>query len=319
MTRSPTRTPTRAPTRAAAAGLIALAVLALAADLVASDLPILLRYRGHTYVLPCITHPNALKDLDNRTLAATMGPDDWALFPPLAQGPTSSDRAGGLARLQAPSSAHPLGTDDTGRDVAARLIHGARLSLLIGLLAAAVAAALGLALGLASAASRPLDLALTRATATMIALPALILLLAARGLGDSPADLVALAAVIGALRAAHVARPVRAEALRIAASDHVLAARALGAPPLRIATHHILPHVLPTALTQATLAFAHAIALEATLSFLGAGIRPPAPSWGELLRQAHLHLTPWLVLAPGLLLAGVIAAAHTLAQHFTKR
>ncbi len=299
---------------AAVAVLGTFAALALAADLIASDLPLLLHHRGHTYVLPCLTRPAALRGVDNRTLAATMGPDDWALFPPIRQGPTSIDRSGDLARLRPPSTTHPLGTDDAGRDVAARLLHGARRSLTLGLLAAAIAASLGVLLGLLATTSRALDAALTRTTTVLIALPALLVLLSARGLGGGASDLLGLALVIGLLRAAQIARPVRAEALRLASSDHLTATRALGASRLRLALRHTLPALLPTALSQAALAFGHAVALEATLSFLGAGTPPPNPSWGELLRQAHLYMSPWLILAPGVALAAVIAAAHRLAQ-----
>lgn len=211
-------------------------------------------------------------------------------------------------RLEAPSAAHPAGTDELGRDTLSRLVWGARLSLAVSVTVVAVSLALGLAIGgLAGYWGGWIDTLLTTfAMNTFLALPGILLAIAfAAFLGAGFTNLV-LALAIGGW--AGYARLVRAQVLAAREREYVEAARALGAGGMRIFLRHILPNILQPILVQAAIGMAGVILSEATLSFLGLGIPAPAPSWGAMLNDARLHLfdTPHLVLFPALAVAGAV-------------
>lgn len=211
-------------------------------------------------------------------------------------------------RLEAPSAAHPAGTDELGRDTLTRLLWGARLSLAVSLTVVTVSLALGLVIGgLAGYWGGWIDTALTTfAMNTFLALPGILLAIAfAAFLGSGFTNLV-LALAIGGW--AGYARLVRAQVLSVRDREYVDAARALGAGGLRIFFVHILPNIIQPVLVQAAIGMAGVILSEATLSFLGLGIPAPAPSWGSMLNDARLHLfdTPHLVLFPAIAVAGSV-------------
>ena len=195
----------------------------------------------------------------------------------------------------------PLGTDALGRDVMAGLMHGARVSLLIGLVSTAVALLIGVPLGgLAGYAGGLVDGLVSRVTDAMLACPFLILAIAlAAFLGPSLTNAMI---AIGITATPIFVRLTRGQVLSVKSEDYVEAARAVGNPRWRIAFRHILPNVLPQLLVQATLTIATAIIAEASLSFLGLGQQPPAPSWGSMLNSAQRFLTqaPWMAVWPGI-------------------
>jgi peptide/nickel transport system permease protein len=244
---------------------------------------------------------------------ALAGP--WLAGDPLAQ----PDPIAGA--LRPPSTAHWLGTDQYSRDVLARLAHGARLSIGIAVVAIAVAGVLGTAFGLLAGGtpgwpgrilSHVIDLAL--------ALPRIVVLLVlVAAVGVLPPML--LGAVLGLTGWPAIARLVRGEALQLRHAGHVMAATALGSPPPRILLREVLPGTLPPALIAATLGLADVLLLEAGLSFLGIGVRPPAPTWGNMILEAQPHIgdAPWLLLAPGMALVVATAAATLLGDALRAR
>ncbi len=212
-------------------------------------------------------------------------------------------------RLEPPSAAAWLGTDALGRDMAARLIHGARISLGVGFLAAAVSLLVGFPLGAAAGYVRGMtDAAITRITEAVLSFPTLLLLLAA--LASAPqwltdlSDVVRIGVVLGITGWVPVARYLRGEVLRLERSEMVLAGRALGCGHFRLLARYILPSALAPVLVTTAFAVGSAIALEAALSFLGLGVRPPVATWGGLLADANEHISRawWLALFPGIAL-----------------
>ena len=201
---------------------------------------------------------------------------------------------------KAPSAAHWFGTDEVGRDLMSRVIWGARASLSAGLVAVLIAVAVGLPLGMvAGYVGGWIDMLIGRLTDAMLAIPFLILAIAlAAFLGPSLSNAMI---AIGVTATPIFVRLARGQVLQARAEDWVEAARAVGNPRTRILVRHVLPNILPPVLVQATLTIASAIIAEASLSFLGLGQQPPAPSWGSMLNTAQRFLTqaPWMALFPG--------------------
>ena len=211
-------------------------------------------------------------------------------------------------RLEGPSAGHPLGLDELGRDVLSRLLHGARVSLLVGLSVVGLAGLLGGAAGaLAGWAGGAVDAALMRLADVVLAFPGILLAIALVGvLGPALGHLVLALVAIGWVG---YARLLRAQVLAWREREFVLAGRALGLPAWRLLLRHLLPNVLPPFLVQVSLGMAGAILAEASLSFLGLGIQPPTPSWGAMINAGRGHLldAPHLTLFPGLaILAAVL-------------
>ena len=219
-------------------------------------------------------------------------------------------------RFAAPMSAdttgtwHLFGTDAFGRDVLARLLLAGRLSLLVGIAGALLSGAVGALLGaLAGWRAGIMDTVITAAADTLQAIPRLVLLLACAALWRPgiPTLLVVLA-LTGWMG---IARLVRTEVLGLARRDFVDAARALGARPRRLLGRHVLPNAIAPAIVATTLGIGNAILLESGLSFLGLGVQPPAPSWGNMIAggREHLVTAPWIALAPGLAVVVTVTAA----------
>ncbi|HEX6645466.1 MAG TPA: ABC transporter permease [Gemmatimonadales bacterium] len=208
---------------------------------------------------------------------------------------------------------HPLGTDRLGRDVWARLVHGARVSLGVGALAILISTALGIGIGTVAGVWRGgIRAALLGATDFALALPRVVLLLLLAALWQPSALLVVL--VLGFTGWMSVARLVYAESRSLMARPFVDGALALGARRTRVLTRHIVPNALTPALVAAALGFGNAIMLEAGLSFLGIGVQPPAASWGSMIASGRDTLVnaPWVAIAPGVALVLVVVATTLL-------
>jgi peptide/nickel transport system permease protein len=231
-----------------------------------------------------------------------------ALFAPFAA-PFDPLRTSWSLVRKAPSAAHWFGTDENGRDILSRVIYGARASLMAGVVAVSLAAVVGIPFGLLAGLSGGwVETVIARIADAMLAVPFLILAIAlAAFLG--PALENAMLAI--AITASPVfVRLARGMALEAKSTDWAEAARALGNPPWRLALLHVLPNIVPPLMVQATLAIAEAIIAEASLSFLGLGQQPPAPSWGSMLNSAQRFLTqaPWMAIYPGLAIFLVVLA-----------
>ncbi|PYE52707.1 ABC transporter permease [Deinococcus yavapaiensis] len=220
--------------------------------------------------------------------------------------PTEIDFASQFAR---PSGAHPLGTDENGRDVLIRLMLGGRVSLTVGFFAVLVSVVFGVLVGGLSGYFRGVtDALLMRFTDGMLAIPGFFI--AMLGLTFFGTGLLPLVLVIGLTSWMGLARLVRSEILRYREELAVEAARALGAGDARILMRHVLPHVAPTVIVNATIGISFAILTESALSFLGLGIQPPAASWGNMLNgaQNYLYNAPWLALYPGAMILLTVVA-----------
>ncbi|NPB09102.1 MAG: ABC transporter permease [Thermodesulfobacteria bacterium] len=203
--------------------------------------------------------------------------------------------------LEPPSLAHPCGTDLLGRDVLSRLIYGARVSLEVGVLAVGISLAIGVVLGaVAGYFGGWVDGLISRLIDIMLCFPTIFLILAV--IAYLEPSIVNIMIVIGLTSWMGVARLVRAEFLSLKEREFVLAERALGAGPARIIFYHILPNALPPILVSATLGVGMAILVESALSFLGLGVQPPTPSWGNMLTEGKetLEIAWWLSVFPGL-------------------
>jgi len=212
-----------------------------------------------------------------------------------------------------PSAAHLLGTDEVGRDVLSRLLWGARASLLAGVVPVTIAVALSVPLGLlAGSVGGWVDGLIMRVNDAMLSIPFLIVAIALAaflgpGLGNA---MIA----IGIAALPTFVRLVRGTVLAIKTEEYVEAAQALGCSGPRVAVRHILPNTLPPLFVQVSITVAAAIIAEASLSFLGLGQQPPAPSWGSMLNAAQRYLSqaPWMALYPGLMIFGIVMALNVL-------
>jgi peptide/nickel transport system permease protein len=215
------------------------------------------------------------------------------------------------SKLQGPSLAHPLGTDDLGQDLLARMLYGGRISLAVGVVAMLIAISVGTAVGAAAGQiGGAIDSALMRVTDLFLSLPQLPIFLlivylfrdpVKKVLGPEAGAFVLIVAVIGALRWMPVARLVRAQFLSLREKEFVESARALGVPQMRQVVRHILPNALGPVIVAGSLDVAAAILLESTLSFLGLGFPPDIPTWGRILFDAkdNLDFAPHWAIFPG--------------------
>ena len=210
-------------------------------------------------------------------------------------------------RLEGPSAHHWFGLDELGRDIFARVLSGARISLLVGLVVVGVSSTLGTLLGsIAGYFGGAVDEIVSRLMDILLAFPGLLLAIAMVAvLGPSLANVILALSLIGWVG---YARLVRGQVLRARELEFVQAARALGAAAPRILARHIIPTALPAVTVQATLGMGGAILAEAALSFLGLGVQPPTPSWGTMLSygRAHMLEAPHLTIFPGLAIAVLV-------------
>jgi len=225
------------------------------------------------------------------------------------------------ARNQGFSWLHPLGTDQLGRDMLARLMAGGRISLAVGLTAMSIALTLGSLIGILSGFFRTLDAPLMRVTELFLALPLLPLLLLmvtlfreplGKALGPAGGIFLLIVSAIGVTSWMQTARIVRGEVLGLKEREFILAARSIGTPPVRMILRHVLPNVLSPIMVAATLGIATAIITESALSFLGLGFPPDFPTWGRLLYDAvdQMQQYPWRVILPGLFISLTVLSVN---------
>jgi peptide/nickel transport system permease protein len=206
-------------------------------------------------------------------------------------------------RMQSPSAAHLMGTDNFGRDVFSRVLHGARLSLEVGVAVMLLTVGVGVLFGLVSGYFPRLDGPVMRVMDAMMAFPAILFGIAIMAvLGPKTVNVVIALSVVYAPRTVRI---VRASVLATKQLDYVEAVRAQAAGHLRILFRHILPNCLSPLVVQATFNFAYAVLAEASLSFVGAGAPPPTPSWGNILSEGRIYMqnAPWITIFPGLAIA----------------
>jgi len=224
------------------------------------------------------------------------------------------------ASLAAPSSSHPLGCDKLGRDQLSRLLVGARVSLGVGLLTVALSVCIGVGIGaLAGYAGGLVDFWLMRIVDMLLAFPGILLAIAlAAVLGPGIANVIVTLSIIGWTG---YARLVRAEVRSLRAREHVHAAIALGASPSRVLVRHVLPLVAAPLTVQAAFGVAGAIVGEASLSFLGLGVRPPMPSWGAMINdgRSYLLVAPHLTVYPGLAIFMTVLALQSVGDSIRNR
>lgn len=232
-----------------------------------------------------------------------------AIGPALAPFDPAAPVALQLAEPMPPGAPFYLGTDDLGRDVLSRLLYGARISLLVGLVAMLVTMTIGTTIGLvAGYFGGAADLVLMRLTDVMLAFPGLLLAVALVAVLRPSVWTIFI--VIGLVSWTGVARVIRSEVLSLRERDFVLGARAMGASHGRILARHVAPNVAPTIIVIAALSTSGTILLDAGLSFLGIGVPPPTPTWGRMIQEAtsYYRVAPWLMLFPG---AAVLYAVLT--------
>jgi peptide/nickel transport system permease protein len=296
--------------RAGALVLACLTMVAVFADLAASSLPLACRWHGTVYVLPAVVHPAPLAGLDVTRMRQDKEAGDWIIGPLVEHGP-GEQGSQGTALLAPLSAGHPMGTDEEGRDVFARVVHGARTALLHGLSASVVLVLIGVSLGaLAGFVGGRTDALVTRAVEALTAIPTLILVLVV--VATVPhATTATLLWTIALTRWTELARLVRAEVLTSLGTDYVTAARALGASAPRVLWRHVMPNAIGPAIVAAAFGVASVILLEAAVDFLGVGAADTMASWGEAMGEARAHPEAWwLIVFPGGALLSALAALN---------
>jgi peptide/nickel transport system permease protein len=287
--------------------IIGVFAIAAAADFIANDKPLVMRYRGEIYFPVLKDYAVQLgfsqwdKSFQNVVFkeftSANFSNDDWAHFPLIPYGPNEVNLGNVLER---PSGQHFFGTDDIGRDVASRIVHGSRVSLFVGLTAVSIYVLIGLVVGVIAGYYGGLpDIIASRLIEIMLTIPTLFLIITV--VAFLPQSIFTVMLVIGLTNWPTVARLIRAEFLKAKSLEYVVAARALGATDLRTIVRHLLPNTLAPVFVAATLGVASAILIESTLSFLGFGAPPSTASWGSILYNARQLLPSawWLSAFPG--------------------
>jgi peptide/nickel transport system permease protein len=293
--------------RLGAAGLMVAALLflvAIFADVLASDLPIACKIHGTVFLFPNVTRPAELAHLDREAIEREA---DWAISALVAHGPSRPEAAPRVLLAPAATRSHPLGTDRAGYDVFARVVHGTRSYLVFALLAVGASIALGALLGgIAGLLGGGTDAVVGRAIETVSAFPPLVFVLGVQAAVPKP-TLATLFLAIAVTRWPEVARLVRAEVMTASTRDYVMAARALGATPLRILRRHITPNVRGPLIVATALGISAVVLTEASLDFLRIGTPAGAASWGETMSQFRDAPGAWWLLAfPGALLVATV-------------
>jgi len=288
-----------------------LALLGIFAELLAAPAPVVFVGPRGVEILPAVLDEDAIAALSDADLAARYA-DGAGVWPLVRHGPTRPTEAGPLAE---PSRAHPLGTDALGRDLAARLVYGARTALGLSLCAVLLGMLLGVALGGLAGTQRGFwNDRLVGLVETVDTFPAIIVVALVRAIEREPSAL-SLVIAVAIVRWAEIARLVRAEVLHASTEDYVLAAKALGATDFRLFHRHILPNAVGPVIVSSVFGISSVVLLEAAISFLPMGAPAQAASWGETLAQAAKHPGELrLLLLPGALLLLTVGASYLLAD-----
>jgi peptide/nickel transport system permease protein len=288
--------------------IVASFIIAGAADFIANDKPLIMKYEGRIY-FPVLKDyavragisrwQPPFQNLSFKEFVQSNSKDvNWVQFPPIRYSPTETDLFNARKR---PSAPHFLGTDDVGRDVASRMIHGSRVSLSVGFVAVSIYVLIGLMLGAAAGYfGGILDMVVSRLIEIMLTIPTFFMVLTVVAFLQQ--SIFNIMIVIGVTNWPTVARLMRGECLRTKSLEYVVAARALGATDFRTIFRHVLPNTLAPIFVAATFGIASAILIESTLSFLGFGVPPSTASWGSMLYDARQLLPSawWLTAFPGL-------------------
>ncbi len=301
---------------------IILILVAVFSPLLANGRPILFRYQGHWY-WPVFSGAEQIgdatwKEMKKKTPFVFQrnagGQGNFAVWPLVPYSPTEYDL---LDNLSAPTRRHWFGTDDSGRDVLSRMIYGAQVSLSVGFVAVGIALVIGIFLGaLAGYFGRWVDTLISWLIEILVTIPTFFLIIAV--IFFRPPSIYNIMVVIGLTGWTGAARFVRAEFLKLRQLDFVMAARALGASSGRIIFLHMLPNALAPVLVSAVFGIADAILTESALSFLGFGVPPPRPSWGDILSQSrnYIEFAWWLTFFPGLAIFLSITAYNLVGDGF---
>ncbi len=289
-----------------------LVLIAVFESFLAGNKPLLLVDEGRYYFPVVVDHPE-FRGVDMRERYLD-DPHSFAVFPPVKYSPTESDF---FSVLSPPGDGHFLGTDDRGRDVLSRMIHGVRISLSIGVVAVGIAIIIGTVLGaMAGYYGGWIDFVISRLIEVMITFPVFFLILTI--LAFTEPSIYNIMIVIGVTGWTGVARLLRGEFLKLRKTSYVEAASALGSSDWRIILKHMLPNALAPLFVSATFGVAGAILVESSLSFLGFGVTPPEPSWGEIISQSqrYVDFAWWLVLFPGLAIFTTVTALNLMGEGF---
>ena len=296
--------------RLALAGLIVVAflfVIAIIAPMLANNKPYIYVSEEKVYFPLFFDYPE-LNDMDLRKDSYS----GFKLFPPIHYSHSEYDLD---YIVLPPSSNHILGTDEQGRDLAARMIHGTRVSIFIGFIAVFIYVFIGIVVGaVAGFYGGKVDMLISRLIEIVMCFPTFFLILTILALWGP--SLLSVMVVIGITGWTGIARIVRGEFMRLREADYVTASKAAGAGDLRIIFRHMLPNALPPVLVSATFGIASTILIESSLSFLGFGVQPPTPSWGDILSQSRdfIDFAWWLTLIPGLAIFITITAYNLVGE-----
>jgi peptide/nickel transport system permease protein len=297
--------------------------VAIFAPLLANDRPVVAYVKG-SLSFPVFTSENPGKSYEDwRSLRKHKGlsplqkldtkeGSGWLIWPLVPYSSTEHDL---LEILSPPSSKHWFGTDDRGRDVLSRMIYGARVSLSVGVVAVGIATVIGIVMGgLAGYFGRWVDACINRLIEILLTIPTFFLIIAI--IAFLPPSIYNIMVVIGLTGWTGIARFVRAEFLKLKTMDFVLALKALGASPARIIFIHMLPNAMAPVLVAVVFGVAGAILTESGLSFLGFGVPPPTPSWGDILSQSrdYVEFAWWLTVFPGAAIFLTITAYNVMGE-----
>jgi peptide/nickel transport system permease protein len=296
--------------------VVGLAIVALVADFVANDKPYYIELEGESYFPILIDYGAWLgvrkwpEPLLNADFAELETRADFSIWPPIPYRSTGVDIEGEI--FEPPSREHFLGTDRLGRDVAAGMVHGARISLTIGLVVVSIQATIGILLGgLAGYYGGWVDMVLSRVFELMLGIPTFFLILTVAAI--YPPSIYVLMAILGLTGWVGIARIIRSEFLKLRAQEFVAAAQSLGGSDLRIMLRHILPNAVAPVLVSMSFGVASAILTESGLSFLGVGVPQHLVTWGSILAVARANTFAWwLAVFPGFAIFITVTAYNLL-------